>query len=101
MFELVRPSSPRQTGDHRRRGLARCSRAMTAAVGSIALVALASRARADSYQSWSPMACQPRAADRSKVDIDYNKGIFNNSTTGAAKVFCSIPSVDLAEGSND
>ena len=40
------------------------------------------------------MACQPRAADRDKVDLAFDKGIFNFSTSAAARVFCPIETTD-------
>ncbi len=65
-------------------------------------LALASPARAgDLFLSMSPMACQPRAADRGKIDIDYNKGIFNNSSSASAKVFCPIEYTDPNSRIND
>jgi hypothetical protein len=42
----------------------------------------------------SPMACQPRAADRAKVDLAFDKGIFNTSTSATARVFCPIQTTE-------
>ena len=38
--------------------------------------------------------CQPRAADRDKGDLAFDKGIFNFSTSAAARVFCPIETTD-------
>ena len=48
----------------------------------------------------SPFGCQPRTADQSKVDFAFDKGIFNNSTTAAARVFCPITTIEQ-RGGND
>src|SRR3954454_24457178 len=70
------------------------------ALGSLAFLGSFSSARASESLAVSPMGCQAKAADRGKVDVSFNKGIFNNSTTAAARVFCPIE-ITAARGGSD